>query len=141
MINPFGELIGWRLLAREQGSSLYELDVAPQHLNPNGVLHGGVIFALADNGMGAALTSLLDEHEQCASITVNITFLKAVTAGTLVCATHTVQKGRSVAFLESVIRSGDRVVARAQGTFSIHRARSDGAGMPKSVLLDTERNA
>ena len=123
MVNPFGELIGWRLIARENGSSRYELDVAPQHLNPNGVLHGGVLFALADNGMGSALTTLLAEHEQCASIAVNITFLRAVTAGTLTCATRTVQKGRSVAFLESEVSNGDQIVARAQGTFSIFRER------------------
>ena len=123
MVNPFGELIGWRLLARADGASRYELDVAPQHLNPNGVLHGGVLFALADNGMGSALTTLLGEHEQCASIAVNITFLKAVTAGTLTCATRTVQKGRSVAFLESEVSNGDQIVARAQGTFSIFKAR------------------
>ena len=127
MVNPFGELIGWRLLQRENGSSRYELDVAPHHLNPNGVLHGGVLFALADNGMGSALTTLLGEHEQCASIAVNITFLKAVTAGTLVCATRTLQKGVRVAFLESEVRNGDEVVARAQGTFSIFRARSQPA--------------
>lgn len=123
MVNPFGELIGWRLITRANGGSLYELDVAPQHLNPNGVLHGGVLFALADNGMGAALTSLLGEHEQCASIAVNITFLKAVTGGTLTCATRTVQKGRSVAFLESEVSNGEQMVARAQGTFSIFKAR------------------
>jgi acyl-CoA thioesterase len=125
MINPFGALIGWRLIARESGSSRYELDVAAQHLNPNGVLHGGVLFSLADNGMGAALTSVLEEGELCASIAVNIAFLKAVTAGTLICDTRTVQKGRTVAFLESEIRSGEQVVARAQGTFSIFRARSE----------------
>ena len=123
VVNPFGQLIGWRLLPRGGGSSRYELDVTPQHLNPNGVLHGGVIFSLADNGMGAALTSLLEEGEQCASIAVNIAFLRAVTAGTLICDTRTVQKGRTVAFLESEIRNGEQVVARAQGTFSIFQVR------------------
>jgi acyl-CoA thioesterase len=122
MVNPYGELIGWRLLQRENGNSRYELDVAPQHLNPNGVIHGGVLFALADNGMGAALTTLLGEHERCASIAVNITFLKAVTTGTLVCTTRTVQKGRSVAFMESEVSNGEQVVARAQGTFSIFKS-------------------
>ena len=123
VVNPFGQLIGWRLLTRGEGSSRYELDVTPQHLNPNGVLHGGVIFSLADNGMGAALTSLLEEGEQCASIAVNIAFLRAVTAGTLICDTRTVQKGRTVAFLESEIRNGEQVVARALGTFSIFQVR------------------
>jgi len=123
VVNPFGQLIGWRLLTRGEGSSRYELDVTQQHLNPNGVLHGGVIFSLADNGMGAALTSLLEEGEQCASIAVNIAFLRAVTAGTLICDTRTVQKGRTVAFLESEIRNGEQVVARAQGTFSIFQVR------------------
>lgn len=123
VVNPFGQLIGWRLLTRGEGSSRYELDVTQQHLNPNGVLHGGVLFSLADNGMGAALTSLLEEGEQCASIAVNIAFLRAVTAGTLICDTRTVQKGRTVAFLESEIRNGEQVVARAQGTFSIFQVR------------------
>ena len=124
LVNPFGQLLGWRLISRENGASRYELDVRPEHMNPNRVLHGGVIFSLADNGMGSALTTLLGEHEQCATVQISLVFLRAVTAGTLVCETRVLQKGSRVAFLESEVKNGEQVVARVQGTFSIFPRRS-----------------
>ena len=124
VVNPFGNLIGWRVLERHNGQSRYTLHVDAHHMNPNGVLHGAVLFALADNGMGSALTTLLGPDELCASITVNIAFLRPVFSGELVCATRVVQRGGRVAFLESEIKQGDTLVAKASGTFSIFKTKA-----------------
>ena len=59
----FAELLGMRPTSMGDGRARFELDVAPSHLNPNGTLHGGVIYSLADSAMGAALFSQLDGLE------------------------------------------------------------------------------
>ena len=59
----FAELLGMRPTSMGDGRARFELDVAPNHLNPNGTVHGGVIYSLADSAMGTALFSQLDGHQ------------------------------------------------------------------------------
>ena len=123
--NPFGELIGLSFSQCEGGFSRCALTVTDRLLNPHRVLHGGVIYSLADTGMGGALYTDLDEDESCATVQIDIFYLAAVTSGTLTCETKLVHRGRSVAVLESEIANDGRLVAKALGTYSVFKARRD----------------
>jgi acyl-CoA thioesterase len=117
--NPFAALIGLRLVAAEAGQSRYALAVADWLLNPNGVLHGAAVYAMVDTSMGAALASLLDPDENCATIEIKINYLRPVRAGSLDCHTEVVHKGNRVVTLESSVENDGRLVARALGTYYI----------------------
>ncbi len=41
------------------GAAVGSLDVDDRHLNPNGIVHGGVVFTLADTAMGRARMAAL----------------------------------------------------------------------------------
>jgi acyl-CoA thioesterase len=82
-------------------------------------VHGAVIYALADTGMGIALYPTLAEGEICATIEVKINYFKAVDAGRITCITEIVNRGRTVANLQSRVFSGDTLVAQANGNYSI----------------------
>lgn len=58
--------------------------------NPNGVVHGAVLFAMADTAMGAATMSMLDQDQACASVEVHMRFLRPVSSGTLTAETAVV---------------------------------------------------
>ena len=58
--HPFAELLGLQMERREYHASECSLVVTPQLLNPNGVIHGAALYALADTGMGGALMPALD---------------------------------------------------------------------------------
>ncbi len=94
------------------------------HLNPHGTVHGGVLYTMADQGMGAAVYSVLDENESCATIEVKMAYIAAAREGELVCETRLVSKGRRVAFLESDVTNDGRLVAKALGSFAIFPLRS-----------------
>ena len=100
----FGMHIGIRFDRVEDGASWFWLDIETHHLNVNGVLHGGVPYSLADNGMGAALHTMLGDDEICATIEMKMNYLKPVTAGRLVCESRVIRKGRSIAVLEATVR-------------------------------------
>jgi len=121
--NPFGDLIGLTLSKLDEGYSQFTLEVNGNLRNPYGVLHGGAVSSMADTGMGAALYSCLQEGEVCATAEIKITYLRSVTAGTLICDTKVIHKGRRIAFLESEVWHGERLVAKASGTYSIFPAR------------------
>lgn len=121
--NPFGELIGLNFEARQDGHSLCTLEVKEKLLNPHRVVHGGVIYSLADTGMGGALYTLMEDDESCATIEIKIVYLKPVTQGVLACETKVIQKGKRIAVLESEVENEGRMIAKAMGTFSIFKVR------------------
>jgi acyl-CoA thioesterase len=124
--HPYAELIGLVVEDHGHGHSACSLQVAEHHLNPHRVVHGAVIFALADTGMGAALYPTLAAEERCATIDVKINYFKPVVSGLISCKTSLVNKGRTVAHLESKVYSGETLVAQASGNYAIFPARKDG---------------
>jgi acyl-CoA thioesterase len=117
--NPFGDLIGLQFVKREGGQSRCTLEVEQRLLNPHGVVHGGVLYSMADTGMGGAVYTVMEKEELCATIEIKIVYFKAVREGTLVCDTRIISRGKRIAALESEITSGGRLVAKAYGTYSI----------------------
>jgi acyl-CoA thioesterase len=120
----FLELIGLEFTKLEKGFSRSELDITAALLNPYDTLHGGVVYALADTGMGGALSTCLEEDERCSTIEVKINYLKSVRSGRLTCDTKLIHKGKNIAFLESVVKDGEDIpLATATGTFNIFKHR------------------
>jgi acyl-CoA thioesterase len=125
---PFVDHVGVQIAEVRDGASLLTLAIAPLHLNSSGVVHGGVLFTLADTGMGAALFSALARGERCATVEAKINYFRPVRGGTVQCRSRIVNKGRTLASLESTISVDDAAVATAHGTFAIIAADGAAAG-------------
>ena len=117
--NPFADHVGFSMEPAPPGESTARLAVQPQHLNPNGVLHGAVLYAMADTGMGAAVFPTLAPGELCATIEIKMTYFKAQSRGDIVCRTVLVNRGKRVAYLESSAFAGDVLLAKATGTYAV----------------------
>ena len=125
----YGQALAQRnaLLSRLAGGQLGEgigvahVDVGPDHLNPNGVVHGAVLFALVDTARGKATMSVVDEPGRyCASIEVSLRFIRPAVAGHLAATATVVKRGRNVVHLEArVVGDDERLIATAAGTFAI----------------------
>jgi len=110
----------------QRGRARFELDVAPNHLNPNGTVHGGVIYSLADSAMGTALFSQLDGRQWCATLEIKMNYLLPVTAGAIAAEAVVVSRSKRIGVLEArVLGDGDRLVALATGTFYIQTVRAE----------------
>jgi acyl-CoA thioesterase len=116
----FSDHIGISFTELDDGFSRAELEVTDELRNSHDVLHGGVLFTMADTGMGAALYTQLDESEQCATTELKINYLSAVHSGHVTCETELRKKGTSVAYLESTLENDGDEVARATGSYSIY---------------------
>jgi len=119
----FAELVGLTYTKLGKEYSQCTLEVQDKLLNPHRTLHGGAIFTMADSGMGATLYSCIDEDELCSTIGTNITYFKAVKSGSLTCDTRLIHRSKTIAALESEIRQGGNLVAKAFGTWSIYKER------------------
>ena len=100
------------------------LDVSDRHLNPNGVVHGGVVFTLVDTAMGRATMSVLEEGRICASIEVAVRYLRPINGGRLVATASVLRAGRRIVHLEGrvTVDGDDRPVAVVQASFAVLEA-------------------
>ena len=119
MSHPFADLIDLAVVEQRAGYSKCAMVVTEKHCNPHKVVHGAVIFALADTGMGAALYPTLAEGELCATVEVKINYFKPVRSGDLTCITELVNRGKTIANLDSSVYCGETLVARANGNYAI----------------------
>jgi uncharacterized protein (TIGR00369 family) len=114
---PVARLIGITMASAELGRVVMEMEVGPQHANPMGTLHGGILCDLADAAMGMAYASSLDEGETFTTLELKINFLKPVWSGNLTATGRLVTGGRTVGLVECDIHDEkDRLVARASST-------------------------
>ncbi len=78
--DTFAKQVGIELLEASKGKAKARLDITEDHLNSFKTVHGGVIFTLADFVFAVAANS----HGTVAmAINVSISYIKAVTGGTL----------------------------------------------------------
>ena len=119
---PFGfrDLVGFTLDQDDDGGVVVRLAVLDHHLNPNGVVHGGVTHALMDTAMGAAAMSVLDSTSICATIEMQIRYHRPVTGGELHATAEVVQAGRRVIHLAAKTHDAEgRLVASATSSYAV----------------------
>ncbi|MCC5953636.1 MAG: PaaI family thioesterase [Acidimicrobiia bacterium] len=123
--HPFADLLGFEVAVTGEGQATASLRPDGVHLNPNGVPHGAVLFALVDTSMGGATMSVLPSGCFCASVEVHLRFLRPATGAVLVARTRVVRAGRRIVQLDAEVRSGptadenEPLVATATGSFAV----------------------
>ena len=114
---PVARLVGFRLVAVAPGKAVFEMDAGPQHANPMGTLHGGILCDIADAAMGIAYASTLEEGESFTTLELKINFLKPVWNARLRAEGRVVKRGKTVGMVEcDVVDETGSLVARASST-------------------------
>jgi uncharacterized protein (TIGR00369 family) len=108
--------IGMRMTRQQPGEADVTLEIGPQHMQAQGVVHGGVIASMADAAMAVAFSQLAP-GEAMSTIELSVRFMRAATTGRLVATGRVIQTTRTLYFAEAVVRCGDEAVAVAQATF------------------------
>jgi len=129
-VNNMGiaRLLGMRIEALEDGIGRVSIQVNERLMHPQQIVHGGVIFTLADTAMSMALLSVISPGTRFSTIEAKINFLAPVRAGELQAEASIVQQGRSIAVLEATVYNlyddARTAVARILGTFSIGSSKA-----------------
>ena len=75
---PIAQLIGFDLKEIGGGHAIGFLKAGPQHANPMGTPHGGVLCDLVDAAMGMAFASTLAAEESFTTNSLSIHFFRPV---------------------------------------------------------------
>jgi len=96
------------------------LRLAKPHTNGRGLIHGGLIAALADNAMGYSCAHVMGGASSLVTISLAVDFVGAAEVGQwLAVESEVIKTGRTICFAQSLIRANDAVIARANGTFRV----------------------
>ena len=108
--------LGLEVLDIGPGRMRVGLEVRAELLNPFGVMHGGVISALADHILGAVCYPVVPRGTWAATTEYKLNLLAPVQQGTVVADAEIVSMTRRTAVVRIDIVNGDRLVAAVQGT-------------------------
>ncbi|MDP6815108.1 MAG: PaaI family thioesterase [Alphaproteobacteria bacterium] len=121
--DPVTDNMGIRRQNAADGGVLTTLETTGEHCNVFGVVHGAVLYAMADVAMGSLLTNALDEFRPVSTVSIVANYLRPTKPGQLKAETELIRLGRSIATLEAKISDADGVVsALFLGTFHISPA-------------------
>jgi uncharacterized protein (TIGR00369 family) len=114
---PIAELLGFDVAAVGDGEAVMTFEAGPQHANPMGTLHGGILCDVGDAAMGYAYASTLGADESFTTLELKVNYLRPVWDATLTATGHVVSGGRTVGLVECDIHDEEeRLVARLSST-------------------------
>ncbi|MBL8275865.1 MAG: PaaI family thioesterase [Pelomonas sp.] len=123
---PFMADLGVEPTAVEPGRVHTRLDIAPRHRQHTGVVHAGVIAALADHTMGAAAQTQAPEGCWVLTAEFKTSLLRGAAGEQLECEAWVLKPGRQLSFTEAevyAVAGGERrLVAKASGTMALTAA-------------------
>jgi len=96
------------------------LQLRAAHCNSRGLLHGGVIAALADNAMGLSCGLSLRSVDGLVTVNLTVDYIGSAKAGQwLQIEPRVLKTGKSMGFADALVAADGVVVARASATFRI----------------------
>lgn len=112
----FNKAVGVVTTEISEGYAKAEIEIGPQHINPIGSVHGGVLFTIADITAGAAATS---RGRYMTTMSSNMNFLRpAINCKKLYGETREIKLGKQVCVYEVTITDdAGREIAIATVTF------------------------
>ena len=111
---------GFALIVAERGKVILRMHVNKSHLQVHGVVHGGVLAALADTAGGLATYMACPRGTRVATIEMKINYLEAVEGGSVTAEAIVVRIGRHVAVVDcDITDDARRLVGKALMTFFV----------------------
>ncbi len=105
---------------RTERAVIMGLRLAKPHTNARGLIHGGLIAALADNAMGYSCAQATGWRTSFVTISMSIDFIGSAEIGQwLSVESDVIRTGSTICFAQSLIKADEVVIARANATFRV----------------------
>ena len=117
--NPYINFLEIDFTEVEDGRVEARMPLHDEQRQYSGVIHGGVLAALADTVAGFAAYTMLPIDRDVLTADLNISFLRAAWGKELIAKGYVVKPGRHLHFCECVIYCDGKLVSKASGTFCV----------------------
>lgn len=99
------EMLGFALDSVDSGRAVLRLDVRRRHKQLHGVVHGGILAAMADTAAAIASYTMLPKGTELATVELSINYLEAVPRGRVKADARVLRVGRNFVVAECEIRT------------------------------------
>ncbi|MET0124389.1 PaaI family thioesterase [Pseudomonas caspiana] len=117
--SPYFRAIGCQLRRLDVGVAEVALPLEDHLRNRGNMMHGGAIFSLVDIAMGLACSSSHGFDQRSVTIECKINYMRGVSEGEVLCIAKVLHAGRRTLVVEAEVLQGEKLVAKAQGTFAV----------------------
>jgi uncharacterized protein (TIGR00369 family) len=107
----WAEPYGIQVTHVDAGHVVLRFEASEKHHQPNGVVQGGVLTAIADAAMGMAGMTVQEVGWANTTIELKINFIRPVIRGLVTAEAKVVQAGKTVIFLEAEVKNEDGKLA------------------------------
>lgn len=120
---PVGAMLGGRIGAVDLQAGTLQSDyiATGAFLNPAGQVQGGMLGAMLDDLTASLVMATVAEGEFCATLNLNVSFLRPARAGMLAGTARMERRGKGVCHVSGELAQGGSVVATATATCMIVR--------------------
>lgn len=113
------ELLGFDVESVHDGRAVFRLDVRPNHKQIHGVVHGGIIAALADTTGAIAAYTAVPRGVELATLELKINYLEPIPGGLVKAEARVLRSGRNFIVAEcEIFNESGSLAAKALMTFS-----------------------
>jgi uncharacterized protein (TIGR00369 family) len=105
LLSPIAHMVGWHIESVEAGRVRLALPVEDHLIHSGGVMHGGLLSALADSAAANAVISQLKKGQSCTTMQLNMNFMRPIRrgAGLIHCEGRVVKPGSRAAYAEAIV--------------------------------------
>ena len=136
--SPYFQLLNMRVMEMGVGYAVVGIEFARQHLQPFGIVHGGVLASLIESATSwAVFYEIEDEGAGVTTVDLKLNYLAPVMQGRAIARGRQIKLGRLLAYAEaSVTTEGGEILAHGTSTLMIlagKAPRMDPPSPPKFV--------
>lgn len=96
------------------------LHLRAAHCNSRGLLHGGVVAALADNAMGLSCGTSMATKQGLVTLSLSVDYVGTAKIGQwLQVEPRVLRTGKTVGFSDALVTADGAMIARASATFRV----------------------
>ncbi len=120
--SPYFSLISMKIKEAGKGYSIVEIDInKDKHLQPLGVVHGGVFASLIDTAAAWSVFFNLEKQNKVGtSVDLKLNFLAPAVSGKLIAKGNQIKLGKTLAYAEATVTNEDeKILAHGTSTMII----------------------
>lgn len=122
--SAFYRWAGVEIVDAAPGRAEVAFEAGPEHVNLQGLVHGGMLATLADTAMGLAIRTVLEPDRRHVTVQLGVEFLAPGRPGRIVARGRSVKVGRQLGFAEAeIVDARGKLLARAHSTLSVTTAK------------------
>jgi uncharacterized protein (TIGR00369 family) len=119
------ELLGFDVESVHEGRAIFRMEVHPRHKQIHGVVHGGILAALADTAAAIAAYTAVPRGVELATLELKINYLEPVPGGTVKADARVLRAGRNFIVAEcEIFNESGALAAKSLLTFSAATANT-----------------